>query len=61
MNGAAGGVEYNGQDILIVDVSDVALEVAASAPPGAAFSFPNAPTVSVLFACCSNDDTRGRG
>jgi len=43
------------EDILICEVSDAALEAAANATPGAAMSFPNAPTVSILFACCSND------
>jgi len=42
-------------DILAFDVSDAALEAAASALPGAAMSFPTAPTVSVLFACCGNE------
>jgi hypothetical protein len=43
-------------DILTCDVSDTALEAAASALiPGAAFSFPNSPTVSVIFQCCGND------
>jgi len=42
--------------ILIFEVSDAALEAAASvAMPGAAMSFPNAPTVSILVVCCSND------
>lgn len=43
------------EDILICEVSDAELEAAANAMPGAAMSFPNAPTVSILFACCSND------
>lgn len=42
-------------DVFIFEVSDAALEAAANAMPGAALSFPNAPTVSILFACCSND------
>lgn len=45
----------NDEDILIFEVSDSALEAAANAIPGAALSFPNSPTVSILFACCSND------
>ncbi len=42
-------------DLLSFEISDAALEAAASALPGAAFSFPNAPTVSLLVVCCSND------
>lgn len=41
--------------ILAFDVPDAALEAAAAAIPGAAMSFPNSPTVSILFQCCSND------
>lgn len=41
--------------VAIFEISDAALEAAANALPGAAMSFPNAPTVSILFACCSND------
>jgi hypothetical protein len=41
-------------DIFHFDVSDAALEVAAStATPGGALSFPNAPTVSIIVICCS--------
>jgi hypothetical protein len=42
-------------DILSFEISDAALEAAANAMPGAAMSFPNAPTVSVFIVCCSND------
>jgi hypothetical protein len=43
-------------DILGFEVSDAALEAAANtAIPGAALSFPNAPTVSILVICCSID------
>jgi hypothetical protein len=42
-------------DILHCDVSDAALEAAASVAPGGAMSFPNAPTVSILVICCSFD------
>ena len=42
-------------DVLRCDVSDAALEVAASTSPGGALSFPNAPTVSILVICCSFD------
>jgi hypothetical protein len=43
------------EDILTFEVSDAALEAAARAVPGAAMSFPNAPTVSILVICCSFD------
>jgi hypothetical protein len=56
MNGATEDFEQYDGDILTFDLSDAALEAAASAIiPGAALSFPNSPTVSILFACCSND------
>jgi hypothetical protein len=42
-------------DFLCCDVSDTALERAATAIPGGALSFPNAPTVSILVICCSFD------
>ena len=60
MDGTAGGLDQDSQDLLIFEVSDAALEVAAGNPLGAAMSFPNAPTVSILVVCCSNDDARGR-
>jgi hypothetical protein len=47
--------DSNDEQILIPDVSDVALEMAAQALPGAAMSMPNAPTVSIIFACCGNN------
>ena len=47
--------EHSDDDVLTFDVPDAALEAAASALPGAAFSFPNSPTVSVVFQCCGND------
>jgi hypothetical protein len=40
-------------DILTFDIPDAALEKAAAAIPGAAMSFPNAPTVSIIVVCCS--------
>ena len=42
--------------ILACDVSDEALETAASPTRDgtAAMSFPNAPTVSILIICCGN-------
>ena len=60
MDTSAAGFEHSGRepgddDILHCDVSDAALEKAASAPPGGAMSFPNAPTVSILVICCSFD------
>jgi hypothetical protein len=48
------GLDQADEDILIFDVSDVALEVAANTPSGAAMTF-GSPTVSVLVACCGND------
>jgi hypothetical protein len=42
-------------EILTFNVADAVLEKAANAFPGAAMSFPNAPTVSILFVCCGND------
>jgi hypothetical protein len=50
------GGEASDNEILCCDVSDAALEAAASnAVPGGAMSFPNAPTVSILVVCCSFD------
>ena len=43
------------EQVLTFEISDAALEAAADALPGAAMSFPNAPTVSILFACCGNE------
>jgi hypothetical protein len=51
----ASDYEQSDEDILAFEISDEALEAAASAMPGAAMSFPNAPTVSILVVCCSND------
>jgi hypothetical protein len=47
--------ETNDERVLTFEISDAALEAAADVLPGAAMSFPNAPTVSILFACCGND------
>lgn len=55
MNSATEDFDGNDADILDFEVSDAALEAAAGALPGAAFSYPNARTVSILFQCCSND------
>jgi hypothetical protein len=44
------------EDVLTVEVSDEALEAAASPTRdgAAAMPFPNAPTVSILIICCGN-------
>jgi hypothetical protein len=56
MNDIAGNPEQADADVFIFEVSDAALEAAAStAIAGAAISFPNAPTVSVLILCCGPD------
>jgi hypothetical protein len=47
--------EASDEQILTYEISDAALEAAANTLPGAAMSMPNAPTVSILFACCGND------
>jgi hypothetical protein len=53
---AQSGRPNGADDILHCDVSDAALERAAStATVGGALSFPNAPTVSILVICCSFD------
>lgn len=46
----------NDETILACDISDEALEAAASqtSDGAAAMSFPNAPTVSILVMCCGN-------
>jgi len=57
MNDKTKGFEQSHEAILSLEVSDEALEAAASNTPpaaGAAMSFPNAPTVSILVMCCSN-------
>jgi hypothetical protein len=50
-------LDHSDQAILTFEVSDEALEAAASTLRGGAMSFPNAPTVNVLVACCGNDVT----
>ncbi|MFZ0775270.1 MAG: hypothetical protein WAM74_02115 [Xanthobacteraceae bacterium] len=55
MKDASETFEQSDDDVLTCDLPDAALEAAASALPGAAFSFPNSPTVSVVFQCCGND------
>lgn len=48
-------IEQGDEGTLLFEVSDEALEAAASQiRPGTAMSFPNAPTVSILIMCCSN-------
>jgi hypothetical protein len=48
-------VEQSDEQILTYEVSDAALEAAASTLPGAAMSMPNAPTVNIIVICCGND------
>jgi hypothetical protein len=56
MNDASADFPQSDEAVLAYEVSDAALEAAASAIlPGAAISFPNSPTVSLLFQCCGND------
>jgi hypothetical protein len=56
MTDIAGDPERSEGDILVFEISDAALEAAASTTiAGAAISFPNAPTVSVLVVCCGPD------
>ena len=55
MNGNTEDFGETDADVLAFEVSDAALEAAASAMPGGAMSMPNAPTVSILVVCCSND------
>jgi hypothetical protein len=53
---SSGNLEQGDDAILTVEFSDAALEAAASTTiAGAAMSFPNSPTVSVLIVCCSPD------
>jgi hypothetical protein len=48
-------IEHGDEQILTYEVSDAALEAAANTLPGAAMSFPNAPTVNIVVVCCGND------
>jgi hypothetical protein len=57
MNENAENPDKSDQAILSFEVSDEALEAAASTMRGGAMSFPNAPTVNVLVVCCGNDVT----
>jgi hypothetical protein len=55
MTDDAEAIEQGSEGILLFEVSDEALEAAASQTRAvAAMSFPNAPTVSILVMCCSN-------
>jgi len=55
MNRTIEGFEQSDEDLLVFEVSDEALEAAASPRTGPVMSFPNAPTVNVLIVCCGND------
>lgn len=55
MNEIADDAAPTDADIFAFDVPDAALEAAAAAIPGGAFSMPNSPTVSLLFQCCGNN------
>ncbi|MGB7075774.1 MAG: hypothetical protein WBD53_01150 [Xanthobacteraceae bacterium] len=55
MNKIANDAEPNDADVFAFDVPDAALEAAAAAIPGGAFSMPNSPTVSIVFQCCSSE------
>ena len=56
MNDRVMALERGDDDIFAVDISDEALEDAARVTAGPVMSLPGAPTVSILVACCSNDD-----
>ena len=56
MNGNTQDFEQSDEDILNFEVSDAALEAAASTRAGAAMSMPAAPTVSILVVCCGDND-----
>jgi hypothetical protein len=52
MKGNTADHEQTDEDILNSEISDEALESAASMPPGGAISLPGSPTVSILVQCC---------
>ena len=52
MNGNTADREQTDEDILNGEISDEALESAASMPPGGAISLPGSATVSILVQCC---------
>jgi hypothetical protein len=53
MNDDTNDVTQADDDILAFEVSDETLEATADMTTYPAVSFPNAPTVSILVACCS--------
>jgi hypothetical protein len=55
MNGNASHTDIADDDGLLVDISDEALEAIAEPGRGPAVTIPNAPTISLLIACCSYD------
>jgi hypothetical protein len=55
MNDRTWHFEQSDEDILSFEVSDEALEAAATTRAVAALSMPAAPTVSILVLCCGND------
>ena len=55
MNDHTNAIEQSEEGVLLLEVSDEALEAAGSQTGAVAvMSFPNAPTVSILVMCCSN-------
>ena len=58
MHDGSATLEQSDADVLSFQVSDEALETAAGTQAGPAFSFPNAPTVSILVVCCDNSSAR---
>jgi hypothetical protein len=55
MNEKTRALEQSDEAILSIEISDEALEAAASTSgAAAAMSFPNAPTVSIFVICCGN-------
>ena len=52
MNGNTADHELTDEDILNSEISDEALESAASMAIGAAISLPGSATVSILVQCC---------
>ena len=56
---STGGVVQGSEDDLTLVVSDEDLEVAASTLTFAAVTWSSAPTVSILFVCCGNNNHAG--
>jgi len=48
-------LEPSDDHILSFEISDEALEAAASQAPAGAMSLPAAPTVNILVMCCGNN------